>query len=53
MFGTNQTERNVFVFVVYTQSLVFTVMSIYCQFIFFVVLTSPSGEFTGFLDGFH
>ena len=53
MFGTNQTERNVFVFVVYTQSLVFTVMSIYCQFIFFVGLTFTSGDFCRVLGNFH
>ena len=46
-------QRCMFLYVLFSQSLVFTMMSICCQFIFFVVLTSASGEFTGFLDEFH
>ena len=46
-------QRCMFLYLLSSQSLVFTMMSIYCQFIFFVVLTSASGEFTGFLDEFH
>ena len=52
MFGTTQTEMYVFVFIVESIPGIYNDVH-YCQFIFFVVLTSPSGEFTGVLLEFH